>query len=60
MRRRPSVPPEGEAAAIDIRICMCIEIMRDGVDASSRKYECPDDKGRRACRVLALCFTWRQ
>jgi hypothetical protein len=29
MRRRPSVPPEGEAAAIDIRICMqCIEIMR--------------------------------
>jgi len=29
MRRRPSVPPEGEAAAIDIRICMVlIEIMR--------------------------------
>jgi len=30
MRRRPSVPPEGEAAAIDIRIGMEIEIMRAG------------------------------
>jgi hypothetical protein len=44
MRRRPSVPPEGEAAAIDIRICMGIEIMRDGVDAGTRKYECPEDE----------------
>jgi hypothetical protein len=46
MRRRPSVPPEGEAAAIDIRIGMeWIEIMRaGGVDAGTRKYECPEDE----------------
>jgi hypothetical protein len=59
MRRRPSVPLAREAAAIDIRICIRrIEIIDRQKLGENEKARA--NTSRRACRVLALCFTWRQ